>query len=196
MTVRVASGDPSVLLVAPDASTAGTPFIEIEFLDGIASRPYVLQGVAGATGSVTITASESASRFADATLSVRVVQPVLRLSGLVGTTTSLSVNDPFNVFTFSPNVSGTNVQQFQSLSAAEAPLTVTLTSSEPSVGVLMTDVSGASVMTELQFGGSQTNVPQPQFDPLTGGMTIITATAPGFADGFSTASQQVTVTQP
>jgi hypothetical protein len=51
--------------------------------------------------------------------------------------------------------------------------------------------TGGTVQIELQLGGSQTNVPIPEFDALSGGTTTITATAPGFDTALS--SRTVTV---
>ena len=136
VTVRISSSDPAIALVAPDATTAGTSFIPVFVPDGQTTVNYVLQGVSGATGTVTVTASSP--QFTDGTRAVDIVQSVFQISGLNASTTTLSADDPFRVSTGVPNSSGTNLGQFQNVSAAGGPLTVTLTSSAPAVGGLTT----------------------------------------------------------
>jgi hypothetical protein len=189
VTVRLTTSDPAVLRLSADAVTPGTSIIEVFIDDGSTTAPVFFQGVAGATGPVTVTAAQA--QFTDGTAAVNVVPALFNYSGLVTTTNTLAANDPFNLFTYSTNAAGTGIQQFQHLSAGNGPLTVTLTSSDPAVGQLVGTTTGGTVQIELQLGGSQTNVPIPEFDALSGGTTTITATAPGFDTALS--SRTVTV---
>ena len=57
VTMRIASSNPAVALVSPNATTPGTAFIDVPVADLNSGANYYLQGVEGATGTVTITAS-------------------------------------------------------------------------------------------------------------------------------------------
>src|SRR5690606_38539268 len=65
ITVTISSSNPSVALVAPNASTTPTASFELSLANGLANFSYAVTGVDGTTGDVTITAS--ASGFTDGT---------------------------------------------------------------------------------------------------------------------------------
>jgi hypothetical protein len=156
-----------------------------------------VQGVTGATGSANLTAKTE--RFTDGTSSVQVVQPVLVIySGLPASTTSLSGDSPFYVGTGILNNSGGFY--LEGVSSAGPPVTVTLTSSNVTVGQLKTTTAtGASVTVTIPINTywSPSTVASGgvAFHPLTGGTTTVSATAPGFNAAYSGSSQLVTVTQ-
>ncbi|MBI5409122.1 MAG: tandem-95 repeat protein, partial [Nitrospirae bacterium] len=107
VNIQIESPDPSVLRIAPDAATAGTPVTEIFIPNGQTYKDFYVQGVRGATGDVTITAKSV--RFTGGTVVVKIVQPVLRMSGLDTSTTTLSADAPIYVYTGILNTSGTAV---------------------------------------------------------------------------------------
>jgi hypothetical protein len=104
---------------------------------------------------------------------IDVVQPGLVISGL-SDTRPVGANDVFNVPIGIPNSAGTSLSGFQGVSAASAPLALTLSSSDGAVG-------------EFQ--------PRATFVPLAAGTTTVAASIPGFLS-TTTASRTVTVTGP
>ena len=57
VTVRITSSNPDVLLVSPNTTTAGTPFVDIPVANGSTDASFVIHGVEGAQGTVTLTAT-------------------------------------------------------------------------------------------------------------------------------------------
>jgi hypothetical protein len=177
VTVRIESDDPSTARIAPDASTPGTAFIDVVVPDGEDTFDYVVQGVAGTTGTVTVTAS--APGFADGTGIITVVQPAVYIVGL-SATQSVGTNREFSVFTGTPDAGGITLNGLQGPSAGNAsPLAMTVTSSSGTVAhVSLASDTGASITFDLAVGVSQTRV---TFVPLSAGPTTVSASIPGFA---------------
>ena len=146
----------------------------VDIPDGQTFRDFFVQGISGAKGSVSLTATQE--QFTDGTLALEVVEPVLFISGLITSTTTLSVDDPFRVLTGIPNTAGTAFQTTQVVSAA-GPVTVQIPS------------GSAGSPSSVAAGGVA-------FDALSEGTTTISATAPGFKSTFSLSSEEVTVTPP
>jgi hypothetical protein len=147
---------------------------------------------------VTLTASES--QFTPGTLDLEVVQPVLQILGLAASTTTLSVDDPFQVRTGISNTLGTSFQREQAVSAAGS-LTVTFTSSDPAVGQLVTTaLTGESVTVEMAPNTSRSPATVAAggvaFNPLSEGMTTVSASSPEFNSSFPLSSVMVTVSSP
>ena len=120
--------------VSADAVTPGTSFIDVIFLDGDATERIFVQGVRGATGAVTVTASSAL--FTDGVGNIEVVQSGFVFESILTSTNTLAEDDPFAFRTYSTQANGTTLQAQQV--SAEGPLTVTLTSSDTGVGVLTT----------------------------------------------------------
>ncbi len=196
VTVRIASSDASLAVVAPDGSTVGTDSIDIDIPDGQTIGDFVVQSVnPTVTGSVDITAS--APSFTDGSLTVPIVEPVLGLSGLESDTTALSADDPFAVRTGLPNASGTGILA-QAVSLAAGDLTITVSSSNSAVGQLVTtSTSGQSLPVVVAVGQFQTALSVATggvaFDPLDVGSTTISVSAPGFDMNSPLSSQEITV---
>ena len=57
VTVRITSSNPNVLLVSPNTTTAGTPFVDIPVANGSTDASFAIHGVEGAQGTVTLTAT-------------------------------------------------------------------------------------------------------------------------------------------
>jgi antitoxin (DNA-binding transcriptional repressor) of toxin-antitoxin stability system len=197
VTVRIASSNPAVALVSPNATTPGTGFIDVPVANQSASANYHLQGVEGATGTVTITAS--APGFTDGTSSLTIVQPAIRLENLPSATTSLSADDTFWVRTGTATAGNTNLSQILSVRAGGS-LTVTLTNSNAAVARLTTTAGFGQTRT-VTIGPNQSTSPTSvatggvAFDPIAGGTTTVSATAPGVI-ATTAASTQVTVSAP
>ena len=89
VTLRITSSNAAVALVAPNATTAGTAFIDVPVANGTTTVSFVVQGVEGQVGSVTVSAS--ASGFTGTTSGIiNVVTPAVSLlNSLPASTTSL-----------------------------------------------------------------------------------------------------------
>jgi len=195
VTVRIASADPNILRVAPDATTAGTDHIDIFIPDGQTYKDFTIQGVNGATGTH-IGLSATNALFSNATTGVDIVPAVFMINNLETSTTSMSADDPFNVRTGFIHSNGTSFR-YAPVSGA-GPLTVTLTSSNVAVGQLKTSSetgSPVTVIMPVNTYDSPASVASGgvAFDPLTGGTTKISASAPGFNNAYSGGNVSVTV---
>ena len=201
VTVTLTS-DNAALRLAPDATTPGTNTLDVFIPDGQITGTYFVQGASGVTATgVTVTATNGL--FSTGTLAVDVVEPTFQTLGLITATNTLATDDPFRVRTYIRNAAG-NLSTIQAVSP-EGPLTVTFTSSDPTVGVFttltQTEVNGVTVTMPVNTFDSPNSVAQSgvAFVPLTGGTTTVSASAPGFANtntGNSTPNVDVTVSQP
>ncbi|HUF74889.1 MAG TPA: Ig-like domain-containing protein [Longimicrobiales bacterium] len=180
VTVRVTSSDPRTLLVSPNATTPGTEFIDVVVANGSTSVPYYIQGFEGATGTPTVTMS--APGFIDGSNTFNVVAPGITLSGLSTSLTTLSPNDAFWAtigYPYGTYVIGQNIR------AGGSAVTVTFTSTAPSVATLVTNAQTAGTVTAT-IGVGQSNTPTSlanqgvEIDPLTAGQTTVSASATGF----------------
>ena len=199
VTVRVASGDPDTLLVSPDAVTTGTSFIEVFFPNGTGLLTFYAQGVAGAAGTVTLTASQAL--FTDGTADVDVVVPVTAIvADLATTTTAGAPDDPFSVVVGIRNPNNPDIFfGQQGVSAGAAPLTLTITSSNTAVGQLTTQTQGPAAAVTLELGAAQSRTPTSvanggvAFDPVSAGQTDVSTAAAGFDPLFPGSTVVVTV---
>jgi hypothetical protein len=181
--VVITSSNPTVALVAPDASTPGTESIIVSLSDGQTTFSYYVQGVEGQTGTVTFTAR--ASGFTDGSTTKTIVQPALDISGLNLNPTVGAADDLFVVRVGVPNGSQTFLNELQAIRAGGSALTVTVTSSDDVVGQLVTStLTGGSVTVQIAVGATQTPSSVAAggvaFDPLTVGSTTVTADTIGF----------------
>jgi uncharacterized repeat protein (TIGR01451 family) len=196
VTVRITSSNPNVLRVSADASTAGSPFVDIPVANGATDAYYVVHGIEGARGAVVVTAS--APGFTDAQGAVNVVQPGLQLAGVPASTTTLSANTPFYAYAGLPDATGQYLTQVQPVRAGGAGLTVTFAHTNPAVARLTTSAgSGQTRTVVIPPGQYYTPVSVAtggiEFDPLGGGTTTVSASVPGF---LSLGTQTVTVSGP
>ncbi|MDJ0870111.1 MAG: PKD domain-containing protein, partial [Myxococcota bacterium] len=185
--VRVESGDPSLALIAPDAVTPGSAFVDFFVPNGSDSIDYVVQGVAGAEGGTTITAS--APGFSDGSATATVVPSGLAIIALE-TLLPLGVEDVFQVLLGVPDPVG-GLSSLQGASAANVPpLLLRVESSEPGVGLLRSDGS-ASAAVEVELGAG-VSAAELVFSSAGGGTTNVSAAIPGFAG----AAQDVSIDLP
>jgi hypothetical protein len=185
VNVVVKSSAPSVARVSPDVGTPGTDSIVIFVPDGQTYFGYYVQGMEGQTGTVTITAR--ASGFTDGTTALNVVTPAVGIYGLPG---SVSLGQaPDSVAFYAeigiPNVNNQSLVTAQLVRAGVSALTVTLTSSAPGVGELVTSSQrGASVTvqipTGLYYSPTSVSTGGAAFKKLTQGSTVVGAAIPGF----------------
>ena len=178
--VVIKSSNPSVALVSPNATTPGTDSVVVFVNDGSTFFSYYVQGVLGATPG-TVSLSARANGFTDGSAAATVVQPAIRIDGLIVTTDTTAIDDVFTVRIGIPSAGATNLQQFQNVSAALAgPLTFNVTSSDPAVGQLVTLAGTAGTLTvDIQVGNSSSASSVAAggvaFRPLVPGTTTVSA---------------------
>jgi hypothetical protein len=200
VTLRLRSSNPAVLRVAPNATTAGTEFIDVPLAAGVTSTTYYAQGLASATLPTTATITATATGFTENVGTVTIVQPGIMLSGVPVTTTGLSANSVFRVFLGIRNGTGSTLLDFQAVRAGGSPVTVTVSNSDASAAQLVAPggTVGQTVTATLAPGEDSTpssGAPALAFDPLGGGATTVSVSAPGFA-ATTAASQLVTISAP
>ena len=197
-TVTITSSDASLALVSPNASTAGSESIEVSVADGYTAGSYYVQGLAGQTGTVTLTAS--APGFTDGSDTTAIVQPAIRIINLAASATTLSVDDDFQVQVGIPNALNTNLASTQSLRVGGGALTATVVNSATGVGQLVTTRSSPPRVSPCRLPKGRTGRRTPwlaagvAFDPLASGTTTVSATIPGFI-ATDAATVEVTVTE-
>ncbi len=184
VTLTLRSSNPGVLLVSPDANTAGSDSIQIFVPDQQYLVSYYVQGTAlGQTGSVTVDAIADVG-FSNGSAVMTVVQPALDVIGVqTNNVTTLSLDDPFYVRVGRPSGNGVFAQAVR---MGGPTLTTTVVTSQPSVGILVTNAdTAASIMMDIAPGLFQTPTTVAPggvaLDPLTAGMTTVSATIPGHA---------------
>lgn len=182
-------------LVSPNGTTAGGAFFDTFLSNGSTDVLFWVQGVEGAAGFVTITAS--AAGFGDGTGTAEVVPAGLRISSLVSTIGATDPSDPFTVQGGLPNGSG-GLSTLQSVRAGSGGILVTITNSNSLVAQLVTSSGGAQsrgVLIAENQPSSPSSVPSGgiEFDPLESGEgdTTVEATSPGIQ---TTTAGIVTVT--
>jgi hypothetical protein len=197
VTVHVASANPSVALVSPNASTAGSASIDVSVANGLTSANFVVQGVENATGTVNITVSVPG--FTGATQPVTIATPALDLTGLLSADDAADPNDPFQVRIGLPTGGNTSVNPAQSVRAGSPGVTATITLTNAVAGQLVTTLATNDTVTVHIAAGASTSgatvaAGGVAFDPLAPGTTLVAATIPGFI-ATGAATQQVVVSQ-
>jgi hypothetical protein len=197
VTVHIESADPGVLLIAPDAATAGAAFQDVFVPDGQTRAYFTLQAIDGTTGSVQVSAN--CPGFTGTSDFVDVVQPGLEIEYLGAAAGVSDPDDPFRVRIGVPDNNGSSVQYRQERRAGAEPLTVQLASSNAAVGELVT-LAATGPTVELSIGSGQEESPNTvtgggvAFRPIGGGSTLVSAVIGGFfATGDATREVQVAV---
>jgi hypothetical protein len=194
VTVRITSSNPDVLLVSRNSTTVGTPFVDIPVANGSIDATFFIQGVEGAQGTVTLTATAPGFTQVQGTATVGDVGLQL---GLTTSTTTLSPDSPFNVSVGVLNAAG-SFSTSQPLRPGAASLTVTVSHTNTAVAQLVT-TSGTGQSRTVTIAAGQSSSPGSvaaggvAFDPLGGGTTTVSATATGFRPATPVT---VTVTAP
>lgn len=185
VTVHLTSSDPARVLVAPNATTPGSGEILFNLANGQTAFSYVIQGadwVNGVSTAGPVTLTVTATGFTSASGTVNYVQPGVDLS-LPTTTTDLSVNTDFSVRVGVPNTGGVSPQPRR---AGGTPLIATVTNSNETVAEIDDNggVNGLQEKTATILAGQQSTPVNTtgglEFDPLSTGTTVVTATIPNF----------------
>ena len=182
VTVHLESSNPALMRLSVNATTAGTPSIDIPLANGEVSFNYYIHGMEGAIGDATITAS--APGFVNQTGIVHVVQPAFQIESLPASTASTAASDAFHVRVGLPDASNNFVALAQAARAGTS-LTVTITNSDASVAQLVT-LAGGAQSRSITVAAGQSSSPSTvgaggiEFDPLSAGTTTVSASIPGF----------------
>ena len=198
VTVHVESADPSVALVSPNASTAGTASIDVVLANGFTGTSFVVSGLEGVTGGSLVTVS--APGFTSVSRTASVQQPALDIVGLVTSIDTLDPADAFQVRIGLPSGGITSVNPSQNIRTGGVPLTATIKNSAAAIGDLITTpLTGDSVTVVIAVGQAQSASSVAAggvaFDGTALGLATVSATIPGYI-ATTAASQSVTVTQP
>ena len=180
VTVRITSSNPAVMLVSPNSTTAGTPFVDVVVGNGSTTVPFYVQGVEGTTGATTVTIS--APGFTDGTATITVQQPGVMIAGLSTSVTGGGADDHF--YAYIGTISGSSVS-VQNVRAGGTPLTVTIQSDNTAAGqITTTAVTGASVTapitTGLYYTPGSVGAGGMAFRPIAAGSATVTVSIPGF----------------
>ncbi len=197
VTAHIASANPSVALVAPNASTAGSASIDLSVANGSATATFYVSGMENVTGTSLITVS--APGFISASQTATIVTPALDMIGLAAAFDATDPNDPFQVRVGLPASGNGSVNPAQSVRAGSPGVTATITLTDAVAGQLVTTpATGASVTVNISAGASSSGATVATggvaFDPLGPGTTLVAATIPGFTP-MGAATQQVVVSQ-
>ncbi len=181
VTVRMTSSDPSVLLLSRNATSAGAAFVDVPVANGNTDATYYIHGVEGARGTVTLTATAPGFTAGQATATVG--ESTLRLTGPPSTTTTLSPDSAFTVQLGVLNSTGV-FAAVQALRAGATAVSVTITHTNPAVAQLVTTAGTGptqtvSVAAGLSASPSTVAAGGIALDPIGGGTTTVSATAPG-----------------
>ena len=152
--MRITSSNPNVLLVSPNTTTAGTPFVDIPVANGSIDASFAIHGVEGAQGTVTLTATAPAFTDAQGTATVRDVG--LQLQGVATAPTTLSADDAFTVALGVLNTAGSFGTE-QALRVGAPSLTVTVSHTNTAVGQLVTTSGTGQSRTVTLAAGQSTS---------------------------------------
>ena len=198
-TIRIRSLDPSKVLVAANHTTAGSAQIDLVIPDGQSYAQFIVQGVEGQTGAIRL--DVSATKFANTTADVAVVQPLI---GIVTafepiSTTTLSGNHPLQV-TVGINDCGGNgysggVCTPQAARVGGGGISLKLINANSAVGTLMIPTTRSDTLS-LRIGEGLQSIGGVEFDPANAGDTQLRVMANGFQPSSVFGEVDVRVTAP
>jgi hypothetical protein len=193
ITLFVETDDSLTAVVSDGETAAGASSLAIPVADGVANAQFYVQGVDGAIGTATITAS--AEQFVGDDAPANIVQPAVDIVQLGSPIDVGDPPDPFQVRVGVPSSGNTFVQFPQKRRGGAALLVAAVTTTDTTAAQLATmSMSGDSVIVEVAAGESQS--PPGLFgggvelQPVAEGQTIVFAAIPGF---IQTGAAQKTV---
>ena len=183
VTLRIESSDSTCALVSTDPLVRGSPAIEIPLVNGTGTGQYVIQGVEGGSGPVTITANAGGE---SGSVALEVVEPALQIVLLADSLDVVEPEDPFVLQTGIAAATGDSLVQLQGVSAAVAPLDLSVVNDAPATGDLRTTTRTADSLVvaveAAQFQSAFTvSGGGVAFDPTLPGSTTVRVGALGFA---------------
>jgi hypothetical protein len=190
----------SLVMVSPNATTAGSSSITVRVNNGSTSIPFYVQGLENTTGTAIVTLS--APGFISDTMSVTVAQAAVEIQSLTATTTAGAADDSsWYVQVGVRNAGGTGVS-IQPVRAGGPAFVVTLTNSNASVARLRSDepvATGQTVTKPIQPNIYFTLAVVPgtsfglAFDPLAAGTTQVSVTGPPGVGTTSSSTRTVVI---
>ncbi|MGQ0735839.1 MAG: hypothetical protein ACT4QD_19570, partial [Acidobacteriota bacterium] len=206
VTVNIASSAPSLVLVSPNGTTAGSGSIDVTLANGFTSVPFHVQALENVGGTAVVTVS--APGFTTATMTVTVTSAGVEIWNVPASTTSLSADAVFYAQVGVPNVGQTGLNTVQNVRAGSPGFVVTVTNSNAAVAQLKSDepaATGQSVSKPIEPNIYYTQWVSPggispyglAFDPIGNGMTTVTvAGPPGVLTMSTNGVRNVNVTAP
>jgi hypothetical protein len=201
LNIQLQSSNPSTLLLAPDAATAGSGVLTLTVAAGnTISNFVVIQGLETAMAlPATVTLTATAPGFTDGTATATVVQPALDIASLATSLAATAPDDPFTVRVGLSNTpTNSSLIALQAVRIGGPTLTATVSNSTATVGQLTTS-NGSGQSGTVQITPGQQQSPSAvatggiAFDPLAAGSTAVGATIPHFI-ATNAATVGVTVT--
>ncbi|UCG50542.1 MAG: T9SS type A sorting domain-containing protein [Candidatus Latescibacterota bacterium] len=199
VTVHIEVDDPAIALVSDHGDSVGQPAVDVFLNNGSIVANYYLHALEDTSGTVMLTAS--APGFTPDTITVDVVQPgvMIYANSLGGSIDTLDPSDAFYKAVGTPNATNTSVAPLE-LRPGSPGVTITVSSSDSTVGLLQTLTDTSGVVTVHIPAGSSTSpltvaTGGVALDGVTPGVTTVTCSAPGFVS-TTAASKTVTVTAP
>jgi hypothetical protein len=188
VTVRIASGDPAKLKVSATDTAAGSNFVDVAVADGQQYAYFYVQGVEGATGTATISATQA--QFTPGTSgTIEVVVPAYQLSSLPSAVGATADTFMFYAMIGVPNLDSfgnpVNLAAAQPIRPGGATRSVTVTNSSAAAAQLVTAGGGAqshvvNIVAGQYATASTTGTGGIAFDPLAAGATVVDSTIAGF----------------
>jgi uncharacterized repeat protein (TIGR01451 family) len=202
VTVSLVSADPSVMLLSPNATTAGTPTLNVVVPNGSTTVNFYLQGLETAVQQVQSVQTKlriTAPGFVSDSATITVSRPYVAINGLNTTFTSFDADQQFYAAVGLSDIYYGGVNP-QAVRAGGPTLTVTFASSDSSKARLVSTArSGDTVTAQIAPGQYYTPFTVAAggvaLDPRTGGSTTVTAAVPGLLQRPA-ATVAVTVSAP
>jgi len=200
VVITITSETPNRLLFAPSAGVVGTDTIQLTINPGSASIGFVVQALEDIEAD-TVTIRATAPGYTERTSTVRIWQPVIDITSLANTTTTLTADDPFVARIGTPSSPNGNISTLDVLRAGAPARTVTFEVSPTTNAQLVTTATTASVVTAvIPASGSSTPgtvaTGGVAFRPLAVGTAVVTAASPGFHQTPTAAGFTVTINPP
>jgi hypothetical protein len=193
--VILRSSNPAVLRLARFATDVATDSIIVPLSNGLGTFPFLIAGMEDTTGTVSITAR--AIGFTDGNALASVVQPALEIQFLTATQTAGGADAQFRARVGLPNATQTAMSIPQNVRTGSPGLVVNVSSSNTTVGTLVTTALTGSPVTVTIPGGTAASPNLISsggvgFRPLTPGTSVVTVSAPRVTT--TTTGGNVTVT--
>lgn len=199
ISVVLRSSNPALVKVAPNATTAATDSIVIPLANGTTGFSYVVAAEDLVTGQASITAQ--AVGFTDAVTTATVATPMIQLAGVVTSRSAAGADDAFQVQVGLPVANLSTLSVTQARRAGASPLIVTVSSTVPAVGTLVTTGQVAGSLTVQIPAGASASASSVAAGGialryLAPGTTTINISHPQIASTTTSGSAAITVTVP
>jgi hypothetical protein len=170
-------------LVSADERTPGAPYVDVFVPNGVTYATFYVQALEDTTGTIYLTAT--APGFTAGIDSIDVVQPSLRINGLLDSQDPVDPDDTFTISVGIANGSNTALSPSQKVRVGGSGLTATISNSNAAAGELVTMALTAQVVSVTISPGESTSSSTVAaggvaFSAIAPGTTDVEATIPGF----------------